>query len=427
MKTLLLLYCQLYLCTCFLHSRPRTIPNFPLRATFKSCEEASPALRSEDLDSINTAKKKFFIETHGCQMNLADSDIVRSVLLKAGYEMCDVLEDADLILTNTCAIRENAESKIWQRLKYFSSLRKKAKNSGVRGYPVVGVLGCMAERLKTRLLVEEGVDFVAGPDAYRDLPALLMTATTDQKAANVQLSIEETYSDIQPVRLAEGNTHAFVTITRGCDNHCAFCIVPYTRGRERSRPVESILFEVEMLRQQGYKEIVLLGQNVNSYNYVKHESETSALTGRLNNDNLTPGFLQPGRFSSGSEELVQSGVRFEELLRQVAAIDPEIRIRFQSPHPKDFPDDLLKLINETPNICNSLHIPAQHGSSKMLDRMRRGYTREAYVSLVKRARSIIGKDVPGAVGLSSDFISGFCGESDVKICKVDTLPIYNLL
>eukprot|EP01041_Mallomonas_annulata_P006945 gene6945-14100_t len=220
-----------------------------------------------DLTANSESLKKFFIETHGCQMNLADSDIVRSVLLTAGYELCEVLEDADLILTNTCAIRENAEAKVWQRLKYFQSLRKKAKLNGTKpvGYPIVGVLGCMAERLKEKLLEETGVDFIAGPDAYRTIPSLLKAVTTDQKAANVQLSLDETYADIPPVRLAEGNTHAFVTITRGCDNHCAFCVVPYTRGKERSRPVSSILSEIESLRDQGFKEIVLLGQNVNSY------------------------------------------------------------------------------------------------------------------------------------------------------------------
>ena len=227
--------------------------------------------------------KTFYIETHGCQMNLADSEIVCSVLNTAGYEMGNSLEDADLILTNTCAIRENAEAKVWQRLKYFASLRKankkrnrEAKRAQVKlnegeykpdGYPIVGVLGCMAERLKTKLLDDAEVDFIAGPDAYRDLPNLLsiVDTTTDAQAANTALSLEETYADIQPVRLAEGNTHAFVTITRGCNNKCSFCVVPYTRGVERSRPVTSILREVEQLRDEGFKEVVLLGQNVNSY------------------------------------------------------------------------------------------------------------------------------------------------------------------
>mmetsp|Transcript_28805 Transcript_28805/g.27590 ORF Transcript_28805/g.27590 Transcript_28805/m.27590 type:complete len:605 (+) Transcript_28805:125-1939(+) len=393
-------------------------------------------------------QKKFFIETHGCQMNLADSDVVRSVLLTAGYEMCDILEDADLILTNTCAIRENAEAKIWQRLKYFASLRKKGKKEGTKpaGYPIVGVLGCMAERLKSRLLDDSGVDFIAGPDAYRELPNLLMAATTDQSAANTQLSLEETYADITPVRLAEGNTHAFVTITRGCNNHCAFCIVPYTRGKERSRPVESVLNEVRALRDQGVKEVVLLGQNVNSFwdessessNEWQQQQEKYSLDKEPYVYTVAPGFTQRKKIVSRGTESnhidksgdndskgehthskegsgSEKGVRFAELLSLVAAIDPDnMRIRFQSPHPKDFPDEVLRLVADTPNICNSLHMPAQHGNSEALERMKRGYSREAYLSLVERARSIIGEGSPEGVGLglSSDFISGFCGETE---------------
>ena len=291
----------------------------------KACETPNPQARDEttsplgiDATPPQNPLKKFYIETHGCQMNLADSDIVNSVLQGAGYAACEVLEEADLILTNTCAIRENAEHKIWQRLKYFSSLRKKVQKekSKPKGYPLVGVLGCMAERLKSRLLDEEVVDFIAGPDSYRELPALLTAASTDQKAANVQLSIEETYSDIQPVKLADGNTHAFVTITRGCDNHCAFCIVPYVRGRERSRPVESILSEVKMLKDQGYKEVVLLGQNVNSYNYLG-EGEDSlsnphySLTGRLDDHELSTGFTQPGGKSRNTSGPIRKGYQGE--------------------------------------------------------------------------------------------------------------------
>jgi tRNA A37 methylthiotransferase MiaB len=387
--------------------------------------------------------------------------------------MCEVLEDADLILTNTCAIRENAEAKIWQRLKYFASLRKKAKKEGLRapGYPVVGVLGCMAERLKSKLLDDSGVDFIAGPDAYRNLPNLLKAATTDQMAANTQLSLEETYADITPVRLAEGNTHAFVTITRGCNNHCAFCIVPYTRGKERSRPVESILSEIKILRDQGVKEVVLLGQNVNSYWDQSTESSlewqqqyleagkpfvysiASGFTQRTQivsrgsgdqvrgEDNEKKGEMKMALedknveqrdinevVSNSDNELLNNiskevditdsserGVRFAELLSKVAAIDPDnMRIRFQSPHPKDFPDEVLHLVAVTPNICNSLHMPAQHGNSEALERMKRGYSREAYVALVARARDIIGGDSPEGIGLglSSDFIAGFCGETE---------------
>lgn len=389
-------------------------------------------------------------------MNLADSEIVRSVLSSAGFEQGEVLEEADLILTNTCAIRENAEAKVWQRLKYFQSLRKankkrnreaksKSRSEGVEGskpdgYPIVGVLGCMAERLKTQLMEKAEVDFIAGPDAYRDLPNLLnvVDSSTDAKAANTALSLEETYADIQPVRLAEGNTHAFVTITRGCNNKCSFCVVPYTRGVERSRPVESILREVTQLREEGYKEVVLLGQNVNSYYFngetaaeaEDRESGPSLLNvmpqqpdpmgekqqreKAVRDTNLADGFSQrwkPKPVEAGSIHL---GVPFGELLRQVSQIDPEMRIRFQAPHPKDFPDDVLHLIAETPNICNSLHMPAQSGSTTMLERMHRGYTREAYLSLIENARRIIASDTPEYVGLgiSSDFISGFCGETE---------------
>lgn len=214
--------------------------------------------------SPSAGTKTFFIETHGCQMNLADSDVVRSVLLAEGYRLSDDLESADVILTNTCAIRENAEDKIWHRLRFFQSLRRKASLSGTKpkGFPRIGVLGCMAERIRARLIDEAGVDFVAGPDEYRRLPQLLGSPSTDPVAASSMLSLDETYADIAPVRLAEGNTHAFVTITRGCDNHCAFCVVPYTRGRERSRPVSTVLAEICQLREEGFREVVLLGQVV---------------------------------------------------------------------------------------------------------------------------------------------------------------------
>jgi tRNA A37 methylthiotransferase MiaB len=360
-------------------------------------------------------RKRFFIETHGCQMNLADSDVVRAVLLSVNYEICDVLEDADLILINTCAIRENAEAKIWQRLRYFRSLKRKRKallremkkkgmidvsddsekKAGGPDGPTVGVLGCMAERLKDRMLEEEEVDFIAGPDAYRDLPSLLKIVSTDSKAANVQLSLEETYSDIQPVRLAEGNVHAFVSIQRGCDNHCAFCVVPFTRGRERSRPVQSIVEEVRALSKQGIREVVLLGQNVNSYRDRSAESTLDAdiegvldtNAGAVDERNLAEGFSERPRprrrkqeTSTMTDEIeddddrpAASAITFAQLLEAVAEVDPEMRIRFQSPHPKDFTDDLLHVIARLPNVCRSLHMPAQHGSTTALERMKRGY------------------------------------------------------
>jgi len=404
-----------------------------------------------DENNVDLPRRSFFIETHGCQMNLADSDIVRSVLQTAGYYPCDVLEEADLILTNTCAIRENSEDKIWQRLKYFASLRKKntqqlqreqverIRNQGKQQqsssvlsqpsakpevYPLVGVLGCMAERLKDKLLNDTGVNFIAGPDAYRQLPWLVQTTSSDQAAASTQLSLEETYADIQPVRLVEGNTHAFVTITRGCNNMCSFCIVPYTRGRERSRPVNSILSEVLTLREQGYKEVVLLGQNVNSY----LDASTPSRLEEGRQASLADGFTQKWKprkvkvpllhqVRDGQQEeagVVASGVDFGELLLRVSELDPEMRIRFQAPHPKNFPNDVLRLISSTGNICNALHMPVQHGSSSVLERMHRGYSRDAYLNLVRNAREIIGKDSPRGIslGLSTDIISGFCGENE---------------
>ena len=388
--------------------------------------------------------RTFFIETHGCQMNLADSEIVRSVLGESGFKGTDNLEDADLILTNTCAVRENAEAKVWQRLKYFQSLRKANKKRNREGYPIIGVLGCMAERLKTELMEKAEVDFIAGPDAYRDLPNLLsiVDSSTDAKAANTALSLEETYADIQPVRLAEGKTHAFVTITRGCNNKCSFCVVPYTRGVERSRPDSSILREVMQLREEGYKEVVLLGQNVNSYYFngeaeaasghddretgpsllnvmplsppQESEQSTHTKTKTTRSINLADGFTQRWKPKPTTLDTISLGVPFVDLLRQVSQIDPEMRVRFQSPHPKDFPDDVLHLIAESPNICNSLHMPAQSGSTSMLERMHRGYSREAYLALIANARSILGKNSPEqvALGISSDFISGFCGETE---------------
>lgn len=406
--------------------RPASLPSSSARLTTTRI----PSLL-EKSDVAAQQRKSFFIETHGCAMNLADSDIVRSVLSSAGYDPCEVLEQADLILTNTCAIRDNAEAKVYHRLKYFNSLRKKNRKSGAKpnGYPLVGLLGCMAERLKSKLLDDESlnINFIAGPDAYRNLPNLLLAASTDQRAASTQLSMEETYADIAPVRLAEGNTHAFVTITRGCNNMCSFCIVPYTRGRERSRSAESIVSEVCSLREQGYKEVVLLGQNVNSYfdrggsgGDNGEEPEAAQVP------NLANGFTQKWRPRIPAVAVpggANAGVSFGELLERVSAVDPDMRIRFQAPHPKDFPDDVLRLIGASPNICSALHMPAQHGSSAVLARMHRGYTREAYLALVGRARDLLGRGSPEGVGmgLSSDFISGFCGETEDEHLEMTSL------
>eukprot|EP01031_Cornospumella_fuschlensis_P027000 gene27000-32620_t len=353
---------------------------------------------------------KFYIETYGCQMNVSDSEIVTSLLVKSGHTPCAELEEADLILTNTCAIRENAEAKVWHRLKFFQSIRNKRKKpKQVARYPVVGVLGCMAERLKERLLTEESVDFVCGPDAYRDIPRLLENVVSaGQKQANTLLSFEETYADISPVREASAHS-AFVSIMRGCNNMCSFCIVPFTRGRERSRPMSSILKEIQELSDRGVKEVVLLGQNVNGYHDISDESAQRFPS--------TPYKIAPGfnnLFRSKKRDL--PGARFVDLLREVALINPEMRVRFTSPHPKDFPLEVLEVIAEMPNICNSLHLPVQSGSTSMLERMRRGYSREAYLSLVQTARSVIPD-----LTLSTDIITGFCGETEAE--HQDTLSL----
>jgi len=308
--------------------------------------------------------KKFYIETYGCQMNFADSEVVNSILLEDGMTPVQTAEEADVIFVNTCSIRENAETRVWNRLKEFRSIKKEKKNL------TVGVLGCMAERIKNKIIDQEQlVDIVVGPDAYRDIPNLLAEVEDGRKAVNVLLSLEETYADITPVRTSGNGISAFVSIMRGCDNMCAFCVVPFTRGRERSRPMDSILREIRQLSDQGYKEVTLLGQNVNSYKY--------------------------------------QDIDFTRLMDEASQVDPEMRFRFSSPHPKDFPEPLLHLIAERPNLCNYIHIPAQAGSDTMLERMRRPYTRDQYLKLTKRMREII----PG-VSLSTDIIAGFCGETE---------------
>lgn len=310
------------------------------------------------------SEKRFYIETYGCQMNFADTEVVNSILLDIGMTPVKQAEEADVIFVNTCSIRENAETRVWNRLKEFRSLKREKEHL------TVGVLGCMAERVRDQIIDKEKlVDIVAGPDAYRDIPSLLKQVDDGRKAVNVLLSLEETYADISPVRTSGNGVTAFVSIMRGCDNMCAFCVVPFTRGRERSRPLESILKEIRELDEQGYKEITLLGQNVNSYQY--------------------------------------EDIDFTRLMDEASLVNPEIRFRFSSPHPKDFPIPLLHLIAERPNLCNYIHIPAQAGSTSMLERMRRPYTREQYLEVVKRMRDII----PG-VSLSTDIIAGFCDETE---------------
>lgn len=337
---------------------------------------------------------KVYFETYGCQMNVNDTEIAWSILQNNGYVRTNTAAEADVILLVTCSIREKAEQTIWNRLKQLAYFKKTRNIS--QGPLRIGLLGCMAERLKEEILQREKlVDVLAGPDAYRDLPRLLAVAETGQQAANVLLSLDETYADIMPVQTSANSFSSFVSIMRGCDNMCTYCIVPFTRGRERSRPIHSILEEVKMLSSQGVKEVTLLGQNVNSY-----LDKSSVQFPAAETPQLSRGFKTVYKPKKG-------GLRFVDLLDQVSRIDPEMRIRFTSPHPKDFPDEVLYLIRERRNICNQLHIPAQSGSNKVLEAMRRGYSREAYIDLIHNIR----EHIPD-VSLSSDFITGFCQETE---------------
>ena len=329
----------------------------------------------------NTVKsKKMFLESYGCAMNFADSEIVASILIKEGFSTTKIMEEADLIFVNTCAIRDNAEQRVRQRLTEYNKVKKSKPDL------IIGVLGCMAERLKSKLLEEEKlVDLVVGPDAYRDLPNLISIAEDGRKAINVILSKEETYADISPVRLGGNGVTAFVSITRGCDNMCSFCVVPFTRGRERSRDPETIVNEVVGLFENGYREVTLLGQNVDSYLYAG---------GGLKKEQYT------------SDELEHS-VGFARLLELVAVASPGMRIRFSTSHPKDMSDAVLETMAKYPNICNYIHLPVQSGNTDLLEKMNRGYSREWYMERIKAIRKII----PGC-GISSDIITGFCSETE---------------
>ncbi|KAK9761923.1 hypothetical protein K7432_012805 [Basidiobolus ranarum] len=342
------------------------------------------------------AGAKYFIEVYGCQMNVSDTEILMGILNTAGYSRTHEIEDADVIFLVTCSIRDNAEKKIWQRLNYFKHLKTKKRPTRP---PLVGVLGCMAERLKGKLLEQDKVvDIVCGPDAYRSIPHLIsMAEASIQQVANVILSADETYADIMPVRLNDNSISVHLSIMRGCNNMCSYCIVPFTRGTERSRPIDSIVDEVKKLSEQGIKEVILLGQNVNSY---RDTSESKIYTTTSVGQDLSRGFKTIYKRKEG-------GRRFADLIDRVSEIDPEMRIRFTSPHPKDFPDDLIWLIKERPNICSNIHVPAQSGNTQVLERMRRGYSREAYLDLVSRIREVIPN-----VTLSSDFITGFCHETE---------------
>ncbi|MBC7861326.1 MAG: tRNA (N6-isopentenyl adenosine(37)-C2)-methylthiotransferase MiaB [Bacteroidia bacterium] len=324
--------------------------------------------------------KKLFLESYGCQMNFSDSEIVASILYKEGFSTTEILEEADLIFLNTCSIRENAENKVRQRLKTFKKLKQ--KNPGL----LVGVLGCMAERLKTKFLEEEKiVDMVVGPDAYRSLPELISEAEGGQKAVNVILSKEETYADISPVRLASNGVCAYISITRGCDNMCSFCVVPFTRGRERSRDPESIIKEATELFEKGFREVTLLGQNVDSYIWSG---------GGLKKELLT-------------EEQKAASTNFAQLLELTAKIHPDLRVRFSTSHPKDMTDEVLHIMAKYENICDYVHLPVQSGSTRILEMMNRGYTREWYKQRIESIKKII----PGC-GISTDIISGFCSETE---------------
>lgn len=315
--------------------------------------------------------KKLYIETYGCQMNVADSEVVASVMEMAGYGLTQELDEADAVLLNTCSIRDNAEQKIIGRLQYLSSLRRKRGKS----HPlIVGVIGCMAERVREELISSHGVDLVAGPDSYLDLPGLVASVEAGEKAINVELSTTETYRDVIPVRLPGNVVSGFISIMRGCNNFCSYCIVPYTRGRERSREVQSILAELADLRAKGYKEVTLLGQNVNSYRYEATDGTT---------------------------------VTFADLLRQVAEAAPDMRVRFTTSHPKDMTDDILHAIAECPNVCHHIHLPVQSGSNAVLKAMNRHYTREWYLDRIDAIRRII----PDC-GISTDLFTGFHDETE---------------
>ncbi len=326
-------------------------------------------------------ERTFYIESYGCQMNFSDSEIVASVLTDSGYRLTHDPAAAGVVLLNTCAIRENAEQKVRQRLQDFKA--GKRRNPGL----VVGMLGCMAERLKSTLLEEEKlVDLVAGPDAYRDLPRLIATVDSGRKAVNVLLSLEETYADISPVRLAPGGVTAFLSIMRGCDNMCSFCVVPFTRGRERSRDPESIEREAAQLVSDGYREVTLLGQNVDSYIWHADTNTKKAIR------------------RAGVED---GAISFARLLDRLARAFPGLRIRFSTSNPGDMTDDVLHAMARHENLCKCIHLPVQSGSDAVLNRMNRGYTRERYLERIDSIRRIL----PGC-GLSTDIITGFCGETE---------------
>jgi tRNA-2-methylthio-N6-dimethylallyladenosine synthase len=334
-------------------------------------------------DEKKIGKKRLYIESYGCQMNFSDSEIVSSIMKKEGFDTTSNFEDADLIFLNTCSIREKAELTVRKRLEFFNSIKRRKPELKI------GVLGCMAERLKTKLLEEEKmVDIVAGPDAYRDLPNLLMEVEDGYKAINTFLSREETYADISPVRLNSNGITAFISIMRGCDNMCSFCVVPLTRGRERSRSPHSIIEEARDLYSRGFREVTLLGQNVDSYKWSETENNKARLEKK--------------------EAQLSAIVNFANLLEMVALVHPDLRIRFSTSHPKDITNEVLHTMKKYENICKYIHLPVQSGSSRILEMMNRTYDRDWYIDRVDAIREILGDEC----GISSDMISGFCTETE---------------
>jgi tRNA-2-methylthio-N6-dimethylallyladenosine synthase len=361
-------------------------PTIDFLDTLKQQDKAHDEVRQGEaffIETLNPAHKHFYIESYGCQMNFSDSEIVASILMDNGYAPTKFMEQADLFLINTCSIREKAEDTVRKRLRLFGKFKKDKPDM------MVGVLGCMAERLKKQFLEEEKlVDMVVGPDAYRDLPALLNKVEDGQKAINVLLSREETYAEIAPIRLGSNGVSAFISIMRGCDNMCSFCVVPFTRGRERSREPLSIIAEARDLFEKGYREVTLLGQNVDSYKYNAPIALSKEQT---------------------SEEKTEKNILFSDLLEMVANISPDLRIRFSTSHPKDITDEVLYTMTRHENICKYIHLPVQSGNSRILALMNRTYDREWYDQKVARIYEIMPE-----CGISSDIICGFCSETEAE-------------
>ncbi|MTI20127.1 tRNA (N6-isopentenyl adenosine(37)-C2)-methylthiotransferase MiaB [Fulvivirga sp. RKSG066] len=358
----------------------------------KKTEEACETVKvSKD---ENTGKeRKLYIESYGCQMNFSDSEIVTSIMQENGFDTTSNFSEADVVFLNTCSIREKAEQTVRKRLSQFN--RAKREKPGM----MIGVLGCMAERLKDKLLEEEKiVDLVVGPDAYRDLPGLVKQVDDGQKAVNTFLSREETYADISPVRLNSNGVTAFISIMRGCDNMCSFCVVPFTRGRERSRDPYSIVKEAQDLYDKGYREVTLLGQNVDSYKWSPEVNNKARL----------------------EKSEVSEIINFANLIEMVAKVSPDLRVRFSTSHPKDITDQVLHTMKKYENICNYIHLPAQSGNSRVLKLMNRTYTRDWYINRVDAIRDIIGEDC----GISSDMIAGFCSETEEEHQETLTLMDY---